>query len=54
MNVQLYSFPTPASSYADVRKKYDELKVKSRFDSITQEEQDWMDWAETYLDEEGW
>jgi hypothetical protein len=51
--VTYFHFPTASAGYAGVRKKYDELRVKARFDSVTPEEQDWMDWAERYLDEEG-
>ena len=50
MQVTIYRFPTSAATYAEVQKKYDELRVRKRFDSVTPEEQDWMDWAESYLD----
>lgn len=48
-DVTYYHFPT--AGIAAVRKKYDELRIKKRFDSVTPEEQDWMDWAERYLDQ---
>lgn len=41
----------PALSRDEVQKMYDSLRVKQRFDSVTPDELDWMDWAEWYLNQ---